>query len=454
MAVSDGIGEGSGVLSQTDPAMNLGFLASSYPRAVDTAVRNEVLGLRRLGHTVHTFAIRRADAGQLVSDLHLRERDSTTYIVSDHLWATPLAALKLLLREPLRFVAALGLARRTRAPGVRGLALQLAYFLEAAYLADQLLRRRVSHLHNHIGENSASVAMLASALSGVPYSMTIHGPYIFRAPERWALGEKIVRSAFTVAITDFTRSQCMIFAPVAVWPRIHVVRCGPDASLLSAEPPPLPGRPGGAAAGRRRFVWVGRLCEEKGVPVLLEASERLRDEGLDFELVLVGDGPLRGALAAETERRGLADRVAITGWMNGDQVRDQIAASHAMVLPSFAEGLPAVIMEALALGRPAISTYIAGIPELIEPGRNGWLVPAGSAEALAGAMREAIAAPLERLEAMGRAGRAAVLRLHDTVAEVEKLESLIRASVEGRSGITASEACRRASRLASAPRSA
>jgi len=181
-------------------AMNIGFLASSYPRAVDTAVRNEVLGLRERGHVVHTFSIRRADASQLVSELHLREHSTTTYIVSDHFWATPLAALKLLLRRPSRFLRSLALARRTRAAGLRGLALQGAYFLEAAYLAEQLLERRIEHLHNHIGENSASVAMLASALSGVPYSMTIHGPYVFRAPERWALGEKITRSAFTVAI--------------------------------------------------------------------------------------------------------------------------------------------------------------------------------------------------------------------------------------------------------------
>jgi glycosyltransferase involved in cell wall biosynthesis len=412
--------------------MNIGFLASCYPRAVDTAVRNEVLGLRHRGHTVHAFSIRRADVSQLVSDLHLREAETTTYIVSDHLWSTPLSALKLLLRQPSRFLRALALAQRT------------------------LRKRGVEHLHNHIGENSASVAMLASALSGIPYSLTIHGPYIFRAPERWALGEKIARSAFTVAITSFTRSQCMIHAPVDAWSRLHVVRCGPDAALLHAEPPPLPGRADDPdrSAGGRRFVWVGRLCEEKGVPLLLEASAGLAAEGLGFELVLVGDGPLRSALEAEIHERGLGDHVSITGWMSGDGVREEIARSHAMVLPSFAEGLPAVIMEALALERPAISTYIAGIPELIEPGRNGWLVPAGSVEALAAAMREAIEAPLERLEQMGRAGRMDVLRLHDTVTEVGKLESLIRTSAEGRSGVSASEACRRSSRLPSAPRSA
>jgi glycosyltransferase involved in cell wall biosynthesis len=299
---------------------------------------------------------------------------------------------------------------------------QLAYILEAAFLADRMLARGVQHLHNHIGESSATVAMLASELSGIPYSITIHGPYIFRAPERWALGEKIVRSAFTVAITDFTKSQCMMFVPFEHWSQLRVVRCGPEVALLESEPPPLP--------EVRRLIWVGRICEEKGVPLLLEAAERLVGEGLDFELVMVGEGPLRSAVEELISIRGLDGRVVLTGWLGGESVREQIARSRGMVLPSFAEGLPAVIMEAFAMGRPALSTYIAGIPELIEPGRNGWLVPAGSVEALVNAMRELIELPNDAIERMGRAGRESVLRLHDTRVEVDKLERCIRESVE------------------------
>jgi colanic acid/amylovoran biosynthesis glycosyltransferase len=409
--------------------MNIGFLASCYPRAVDTAVRNEVLGLRKLDHTVHTFSVRRADPSQLVSELHQREHATTTYIISDHMIETPISALKLLLRSPTRFVRALALARGTRQPGLAGLGLQIAYFLEAAYLAEQMQKRGIEHLHNHIGENSASVAMLASALSGIPYSMTIHGPYIFRAPEKWALGEKIVRSAFTVAITSFTRSQCMMFVPVEAWDRLHIVRCGPDVGLLEADPPPLPAETSGAGRERRRFIWVGRLCEEKGVPLLLAAVERLAREGLDFEVVMVGDGPLREMTESDVQVRNLAQHISLKGWMSGAEVQEQIALCHAMVLPSFAEGLPAVIMEAMAFERPSISTYIAGIPELIVPGENGWLVPAGSVSALSDAMREVILAPRAELERMGAASRAAVLRLHNTPVEVAKLEALIRRSL-------------------------
>ncbi len=404
--------------------MILGFLASSYPRAVDTAVRNEVLGLRELGHTVHTFAIRRADVSQLVSDLHHRELATTTYIVSDHMAAAIGSTLRLLVRSPKRFWRTAALALKTQAPGVQGFFLQAAYFVEAAFLAEQMLEREIQHFHNHIGENSASVAMLAASFSGIPYSMTIHGPYVFRAPERWALGEKIVRSAFTVAITDFTKSQCMMYIPYEHWDKLRVIRCGPEVELLACEPPPLP--------DARRLIWVGRICEEKGVPLLLEAAGQLADEKLDFELVMVGEGPLRPEIERQIRARNLADRVEITGWLSGEEVREQIARCRAMVLPSFAEGLPAVLMESLALGRPAISTFIAGIPELIEPGRNGWLIPAGSSEALVDAMREAIELPNEEIEKMGRAGRESALRLHNTSVEVGKLERCIRQSVEAR----------------------
>ncbi len=411
-------------MSETHPKLRIGYLASVYPRAVDTAVRNEVQQLRERKHVVDTFSIRRPEPDQLTSELHSSEHASTTYLLPDHLLRMPLAALGFLLRSPGRTARALRLAWRTSAPGLRARVWQLAYLLEAAFLASELRARGIDHLHAHIAENSTSVAMLASALGGVPYSFTVHGPYIFRAPERWALGEKILRSAFTVCITEFTRSQCMIFVPQEAWSRLQVVRCGPDPGFLALEPPPV--------CDRARLVWVGRICEEKAVPVLLEAARRLAREDVDFELVLVGDGPLREATERCIRSYDLTERVLLTGWLGLDGVREEIAGARAMVLPSFAEGLPAVLMEALALGRPAISTYIAGIPELIEPGVNGWLVPAASVEALAQAMAEALSASPAELERLGRAGRAAVLEKHDTVAEVGKLEALIAASAARR----------------------
>ena len=404
--------------------LTLGYLTSVYARASDTFIRNEVLELRRRGHVVRTYSIREPEEGELVSEEIRRERETTLYIVPGHARGALLAVLRLCLTRPARTLAAFALGRRTGARGVRARFLQLAYFLEACFLATRLRADGVRHLHVHLEEQPATVGMLASALSGVPYSMAVHGPYIFRAPVAWALGEKIARSAFTTCISEFTRSQCMLYAPLAAWTRLHIVRCARHPSFLDSEPPPLP--------AERRLVWVGRVCEEKGVPVLIDAAARLAREGLEFELELIGDGPLLPEIRARIAREGLERRVRTLGWANSDAVRARLAAAQVLVLPSFAEGLPVVIMEALALARPVISTYVAGIPELVEPGIDGWLVPAGSVDALTAAMCAAIQAPASEVERLGRAGRLRVLERHHVRTEVDRLQALFEGSIAGR----------------------
>jgi glycosyltransferase involved in cell wall biosynthesis len=403
-------------------ALRLGYLTSVYARASDTFIRNEVLELRRREHTVRTYSIRTPEDEQQVSDEIRSERASTLYILPDHARAALLAAARLLLTRPARTLAALALSWRTGAKGLRARLLHLAYFVEACFLAVRLRRDGVQHLHVHLEEQPATVGMLASALSGVPYSMAVHGPYIFRAPVQWALGEKIARAAFVTCISEFTRSQCMLYAPLEHWPKLHLVRCAPHPSFLAAEPAPF--------EERRRFVWVGRVCEEKGVPVLIEAVAALAKEGHEFELELLGDGPLLPMVRERIAREGLERRVHTLGWASSDLVRARLATATALVQPSFAEGLPVVIMEALALGRPVISTYVAGIPELVETGVDGWLVPAGSVEALAAAMRQAIVSPTVELIQLGLAGRTRVSAQHSIEKEVTNLLALLRSSNE------------------------
>ncbi len=401
--------------------MKIGYLTSIYARASDTFVRAEVTGLRARGHTVTTYSIRKPDAAQIVSDEVRSEYERTTYLLPDHRWQVALAPLRRLFGSPLRFLRTFALSWRTGTPGIRGRLKHLAYLAEACFLAERLERDGVQHLHNHLGESSATVAMLASAASAIPFSVAIHGPYIFRAPVAWALGEKIARSAFTTCITDFTKSQCMIYAPADAWDRFELVRCGPQRRFLEGPPPPLPPEP--------RLVWVGRVCEEKGVPLLLDAAERLAREGRGFELALLGDGPLRASLERTLAARGLEGKVRFHGWASSSAVHEAIVASRAMVLPSFAEGLPVVLMEALALGRPVISTFIAGIPELVETGQCGWIVPAGSVDRLADAMRAALDASDAELERLGREGRRRIEERHDLERELDKLEARMRASV-------------------------
>ena len=201
-----------------------------------------------------------------------------------------------------------------------------------------------------------------------------------------------------------------------------MVHCGVDKLFLKQPHVPIPDQP--------RLVSVGRLCEQKGQLLLIEAASRLAAEGLPFKLVLVGDGPLRPQIETLIAQNGLQEHVEITGWASNSEVQQQILASRAMVLPSFAEGLPVVIMEALALERPVISTYVAGIPELVEPGTCGWLVPPGSVEALTAAMRTALLLPVEKLEQMGRVGAERVALEHDAEQEASKLAALFPSNIE------------------------
>jgi colanic acid/amylovoran biosynthesis glycosyltransferase len=145
-----------------------------------------------------------------------------------------------------------------------------------------------------------------------------------------------------------------------------------------------------------------------------------------MDLVLAGDGPLRGEIEAAIEGQGLGNTIRITGWISSDGVRDEILAARALVLPTFAEGLPVVIMEAMALRRPVLSTYVAGIPELVRDGENGWLIPAGSIDELMAAMEDCLSRSSEEIQRMGDAGHRRVIERHSIDVEAAKLAELFR----------------------------
>lgn len=397
--------------------LRLAFLTSLYAKQSHTFMRQEVAGLRALGWDVRTFSIRRPSDAEIVDDQVRREHENTQYILAAGAVKLALAAVRELARSPGRFLKVLGLARAVSTPGLSGHVKPLAYVAEAAYLAGLLRRQRIEHIHNHLGRNSASVAMMASALTGIPYSLTIHGPTEFDEPKTLALREKIHRSAFTVAISEYGRSQLCRWTDLADWPKIVVVHCGVGPDFLGAEITPLPEAP--------RLVSVGRLAEQKGQLVLVEAAALLRDRGVAFHLEIIGDGPMRTQIERLIRDRGLGDHVHLAGWRDSAGVRRAIVESRLMVLPSFAEGLPVVLMEALALGRPVVSTYVAGIPELVRPGREGWLVPPGSVEMLAETLAEALGTETEALQHMGRSGADRVARRHDIAVEVRKLARCI-----------------------------
>jgi colanic acid/amylovoran biosynthesis glycosyltransferase len=395
------------------------YLLNQYPRTAQAAMRREILALEALGLTVDRYTLRYSN-DDLVEEADLAERERARAVLSVGAVGLLRGLLASLIAGPKSFLRAARLAWTIGRRSERGLPINLIYLAEACVLRRWLAESGARHLHAHYGTNSAAVAMLCRVLGGPPYSFTMHGPEEFDSPRALSLADKIHHAAFVVAICEFTRSQLYRWAAYEDWPKVRVVHCGVDDLFLGSGPTPVPDVP--------RFINVGRVAEQKGQMLLIEAVHRLRAEGIDCELVIVGDGPLRAAAERLIQRLGLAGRVQITGYLSNREVLREIRESRALVLPSFAEGLPGVFFEAFALGRPVIGTYIAGTPELVEPGASGWLVPAGSVEALVDAMREALAMPVAELEAMGREGALRVAEHHDALTEAGKLAELFAGS--------------------------
>jgi colanic acid/amylovoran biosynthesis glycosyltransferase len=399
----------------------IAYLTGQYPNAGTTFIQIEVEELRRLGFEVHTFAVRKPAPDQLV-DASIADEHARTQYLFDGAKSRWLGALLwAVLTRPKRFVGAIRDVWTTTPAGVRARTKGIAYLLEACLLARELTRRQLRHLHNHLGEASATVAMAAARLAGVRYSLTEHGSGIFFHPVAWGFGAKIAGAAFTACISDFCRSQCMLIAPRESWPRIEVVHACVQPEFLAGRPMPVP--------DHARLLFVGRLTPAKGVPLLVEAVRRLEARGTHVELTLLGDGSLRSEL--ERELAGLGERLRLLRWCPSEVVRAELARTRCLVLPSLTEGLPVVIMEALAMHRPVIATQIAGIPELLEDGAGGWLIPAGSVDALERAIREALETPVAELERLAAVGAARVRAAHDPAVEIPKLATLFDAALAG-----------------------
>ena len=397
------------------------YLVNQYPHVSHSFIRREIAGVEAAGVGVLRVSVRRP--GVKLVDLGDQAEERLTRVLLDAGAAMLAAALlQAALGRPLRLLGAARAAWRLGGrSGKRRRA--LVYLAEACLLRRWLDAGGVTHLHAHFGTNPADVALLCRALGGPPFSFTVHGPEEFDRPEAISLCEKVAAAEFVVAVSSFGRSQLYRWCRLADWPKVRVVRCGVDARFLSDCPPPPATVP--------RLVCVGRLAEQKGQLLLIDAASRLAAGGAEFELVLAGDGPMRGEVEAAIKAHGLGGRVRVTGWLGGDSVRAELVAARALVLPSFAEGLPVVIMESLALGRPVVTTTVAGIPELVRDGVSGWLVPPGDPEALAGAMRRALEAGPDRLAEMGRAGAGAVRAMHDAGVEGARLAALVTASARG-----------------------
>lgn len=396
----------------------IAYLTGDYPKISHTFILREVEGLRAAGLTVLTCSIRKPPAAEFPGDEERQALAGTFYVKAAATNPVRLVAAhaRLVSRTPGGWFRSLRLAMRIRAPGLKAWIWQLFYFAEAGVLAEHLRQQGVRHLHNHFGNSSCSVAMLASDLSGIPFSFTEHGPAIFFEVKDWALDEKIARARFVVAISHFCRSQLMLFSRPADWSKIAIVHCGVDVA-----------RYGGGAKrdSAKRIAFVGRLDPVKGALLLIEAMARVLQVHPGATLALAGDGPARQAAEARAEALGIAGSVRFLGYVSQGAVADLLAQSDLLALPSFAEGLPVVFMEALASRIPVVASRVAGVPELVQDGVTGFTVPPGDVDSLAERMTSLLSDPV-RARAMGEAGRVVVEREFDIRTETLWLAEIFR----------------------------
>ena len=363
------------------PIGPVAYLVSQYPATSHTFIRREVEELRRQGCDIRTFSVRRSHAEDLAGDADHREAASTTYILATSPVRMVAAQLWAIGHAPRRYILSLALALRHRVPGVKALLWSVFHFVEAIVLARALHKARVVRLHNHFANSGASVGMIAAHYLDLRWSLTLHGISETDYPAGVLLAHKIERAEFVACVSWFGRAQAMRLVSPAQWEKFVIVRCGIDMSVIDAiqvAPPRHSGAP-------LHAICVGRLSPEKGQAGLIEALSTVRRDGHDVRLTLVGDGPDRAMLSKRVAEAGLADVVWFAGRLDERSTLDAIGASDVLISASFMEGLPVVLLEAMALGRPVIAPRVAGIPELVTDSADYLFTP-GNWQELAAAM--------------------------------------------------------------------
>ncbi len=352
------------------------YVVSQYPAISHTFILGEVNGLIARGLNVHVASINQPDRPyDKLTPLEQEAHKSTTFVKSTLAKKLPIVFLNALLSSPTGFFSALGKSLHAGLRYPSTLVKHIAYWLEAMVVADKATTQKAQQLHAHFSTQGCTVAMLASTMTGIPFSLTVHGPDEFYQVNEQHLEEKFAAANFIVCISDFARSQVMKFSPFDQWPKCYVNNLGVDASLFRPDKQKSNSRP--------VLLCVGRLVNAKGQGVLVEAAKILADKNMAFEIRFVGDGPDREALETFTHDNQLQRYITFLGKVNHDQVQLLQREADIFVLPSFAEGIPIVLMEAMASGTPCVTTHITGIPELFTHEKDGLLVRPGNANMLA-----------------------------------------------------------------------
>ncbi len=392
----------------------IGYLVSRYPAVSHTFILREVQRLRELGHSIHAASINAPDRAESDMDpVELAEARSTYFIKRDGVRGAAAAVAYWMSTSPLTMLAILRQGQRL-APGGLG----LAYAVEAAMIGRWMVRKGLKHLHVHFANAAATVSLLVKQLTGCHLSCTVHGPDEFDDVPGQHLVRKIAGFDRIICISQFAKGQLMRIGSPQHWDKIEVCRLGVD-------PADFPRVTRERSAGPIRLLCVVRLTPAKGQVLLVQALARVRARGLDATLTMVGHGPDKERLQETIRSLDVDSHVRLTGPLRQDQVRQAMAEADVFVLPSLAEGIPVVLMEAMATGLPTISAPVNGIPELISHGQCGLLATAGCVDSLV-AQIEAVAASTDLAHRLADAGRAKVQSHFDLLVNTARLGEIFR----------------------------
>jgi colanic acid/amylovoran biosynthesis glycosyltransferase len=396
--------------------MKLAYLLSEYPTLGHTYLLREVRQLRAMGWDIQTISVRRPEARPSpLSPAETEELNATWYIVGSGAMGFVGSQIATLLTRPLGYLRGLATAHRIARFHPRHAALALAYFAEAVWLGQRLKKAEITHVHSVY---STTVALILRSIFDVHLSMTLHGPAEFTDPVGFAIEEKVRAAELVCSISFFGRSQIMLWSSPKDWHKLRVTPLGVDATgwvtaQFRERPSPF------------ELIAAGRLADIKGFPLLLDAMAELRRQGRDVRLTLAGDGPARQSLEEQVRQLGITDRVVFAGWKTQDELRAMYRQSNAFVMSSFAEGVPVVLMEAMAAGLPCVAPRINGIPELIRDGVDGLLFTASNvAELVAATGRLMDDSDMRRR--MAESSRARVADKYDLQKNGERLAGVLK----------------------------
>jgi glycosyltransferase involved in cell wall biosynthesis len=400
----------------------LGYLVSAYPLVSHTFIAREIDALREIGVDLETISIRRTPERLLLTDADRRAAAETFAVLPVSMSRLIRSHVRAFATRPAAYLRTLRRALRLSTGGVRSTLWQLFYFGEAIVVWAYCREREIGHLHVHFANVGSAVAMLAADFGrrdGLSWSFTMHGQTEFDDVTRYRLAEKVRDAKFVACISDYCRAQLLRQVEPEHWDKLTIVRCGLDAGAIENVAPPEPP----ASNGTLRALSVGRLVPDKGQMILLEALAELHRRDVDASMTIVGDGPDRSRLETASRRLGISDQVTFTGPLGSDLVAELYREADVFCLTSFAEGVPVSLMEAMSNRLPVVTTRIAGIPELVEDGVSGSVVPPGQAPPIADALQRLAHEPQLR-QRWGEAGRQRVLGTYDIRRSARRLAEL------------------------------